>query len=142
MAEIGKALITMRSMVDSFISVHDLQYSKKEDEYFKEHGFHDGPQSLSLQSYIGSDLTIDMAYLAKDIETRGDFTNEYWIRSQGIQCIRSEEDRKNNKMWRNILGKFSVTKKGEDITFAWIQDEDCKLQNSLLKDGKLFVSWY
>ena len=31
---------------------------------------------------------------------------------------------------------------GEDITFAWIQDEDCKLENSLLKEGKLCVSWY
>ena len=142
MAEIGKALITMRSMVDSFISVHDLQYSKKEDKYFKEHGFHDGPQSHSLKSYICSDLTNYIAYLAKDIETRGDFTNEYWIRSQGLQCIRNEEDRQANKIWHNILGKFSVTKKGEDITFAWIQDEDCKLENSLLKEGKLCVSWY
>lgn len=143
MVEIGKALITMRNMVDSFICVHQYAWDKFQDKYKKEHiGIGCGRDTLSMQSFVGSDLTIDLAYLANDIETRGDFTNEYWIRSQGIQCIRNEKDRENNeRVWSDIAGKFKVIRKGDDITFEWMQDDKCRVENQFLKDGKLYERW-
>lgn len=143
MVQIGKALITMRNMVDSFICEHSLAWDKFNDKYKAEHnGIYCGRETLSMQSYVGSDLAIDMAYLANDIETRGDFTNEYWIRSQGIQCIRTDEDRDvNDRVWGDVLGKFKVTRKGDDITFEWFEDEKCRVKNQLLKDGKLYERW-
>lgn len=142
MKEIGKALITMRNMVDSFVSLGWSQWDRINDEYKRTYGYPKGP-SLSMQSYIGSDLTIDLAYLAKDLEERMSFTNEYWIRAQGIQCIRTEEDREaNEKVWHDILGKFKVTKSEDgEITFEWFEDESCQIKNSLLKDGKLYERW-
>ena len=136
----------MRSMVDSFISLHWSKWEDIRAAYKAEHGFEKGP-SISMQSYIGSDLTIDMAYLAKDIEERDEFTNEYWIRSQGMQCIRDEADREANKaVWRDVLGKFIVRKTAKgandyNIEFEWIQDEDCLVENVLLKEGKLYQRW-
>jgi hypothetical protein len=125
-------------MVDSFINRHWTDWSDLNDRYKAEHGFDKGASSISLQSYIGSDLTIDMACLAKDIEERESFTNEYWIRSRGIQCIRNEEDRENNRIWSDVLGKFTVTKSGDDISFAWIEDESCLLKNTLIRDKVLY----
>lgn len=142
MKEIGKALITMRDMVDSFVTTHDLQWDKVRKAYREEHGFDLG-RSLSLQSYLGSDLTIDMAYLAKDIEERETFTNEYWIRSQGMQCIRTDDDRDaNSKVWSDVLAKFRVTKHEDgDITFEWFEDEKCRVPNKLIQDNKLYYRW-
>ena len=142
MVSIGKVLIDMRQMVDSFVCLHWTQWEDIRAKYKAEHGFEKGP-ALSMQSYIGSDLTIDLAYLAKDIEERGDFTNEYWIRSQGIQCIRTDEDRDaNSRVWSDILGKFKVTKSGEDITFEWFEDEQCLVKNILIEKGILFEKWF
>lgn len=143
MRGIGETLITMRYMVDSFVGRHWSAWEDYRDKYKAEHGYEKG-RSLSLQSYVGSDLTIDMAYLAKDIEEKAAFTNEYWIRSQGMQCIRNEEDRTaNDNVWSDVLGKFSVTKKGDgDIEFKWLQDEKCLVENTLLRDGKLYDTWF
>jgi len=143
MKEIGKALITMRSMVDSFVSDAWAQWDVINSQYKEQHGYSKGP-SLSMQSFIGSDLTIDLAYLAKDLEERTSFTNEYWIRSQGMQCIRTDEDRDaNKKVWHDVLAKFKVTKADDgDITFEWFEDEDCLVKNPLLKKGILFESWF
>jgi len=143
MAEIGKTLITMRNMVDSFVSRHADKWEKVRDAYFKENGLTKGVP-LSMQSYLGSDLTIDMAYLAKDIEERVTFTNEYWIRSQGMQCIRNDEDRDANaKIWGDVLGKFRVTKDSDgNISFEWFEDEQCLVTNTLIKDGKLYDTWF
>ena len=59
------AMKTIRAMVDNFINDfgHQRQWEKLNEEYKESHGFHKGPQSLSLQSYIGSDLLIDFIYL-------------------------------------------------------------------------------
>lgn len=142
MKEIGKALITMREMVDSFVVKHQFQWDKVRDEYKKQHGFSKGT-TLSMQSFLGSDLTIDLAYLAKDLEERTAFTNEYWIRSQGMQCIRTDEDRENNsRVWSDVLGKFKVTKAADgDITFEWFEDEQCLVKNQLIKENKLYYTW-
>ena len=142
MVKIGETLITMRNMVDSFVSRHQNAWDKIREEYFKEHGFHKGVY-LSMQSYLGSDLTIDMAYLAKDIEERESFVNEYWIRSQGMQCIRNDEDRDaNSKVWGDVLGKFRVIKEGDDIRFEWFEDEQCLIKNTLIRDGKLYDRYF
>ena len=142
MIKIGETLITMRNMVDSFVSRHYDAWEKVRNDYREKHGYFLGT-NLSMQSYIGSDLTIDMAYLAKDIEERGDFVNEYWIRSQGIQCIRNEKDRNaNTGIWSDILGKFVITKKGDEITYEWFQDDDCLVENTLIKDDRLFDRWF
>lgn len=142
MKEIGLALITMRKMVDSFVVTHDLKWEKVRMAYREEHGFDLG-RPLSLQSFLGSDLTIDMAYLANDIETRDEFTNEYWIRSQGMQCIRTDEDREANmKCWSDVLAKFRVTKdKDGEISFEWFEDEKCRVHNKLIDENKLYYRW-
>ena len=138
MVEIGKTLIMMRNMVDSFVSRHWNAWEDYRDKYKEEHGVSKG-RSLSMQSYIGSDLTIDLAYLAKDLEERENFTNEYWIRSQGMQCIRNEEDRVvNNNVWSDVLGKFTVTKKDGNVYLAWIEDDKCLVKNTLIRDNKLY----
>ena len=125
-------------MVDSFVNRHWNQWEDYRDKYKAEHGYDKGV-SLSMQSYIGSDLTIDMYSLANDIEEKDAFVNEYWIRSQGIQCIRDEEDRKaNDSVWSDVLGKFTITKNGDDISFKWIQDEKCLVNNTLIRDDKLY----
>lgn len=143
MKEIGIALITMRNMVDSIVSLGWHEWEKINDEYRRQYGYPKGP-SLSMQSYIGSDLTIDMGYLAKDLEERMAFTNEYWIRSQGIQCIRTKEDREaNDNVWHDVLAKFRVTKTEDgEITFEWFEDEKCLISNPLIKQGKLYEKWF
>lgn len=143
MTGIGNTLITMRNMVDSFVGRHWDAWEKYRENYKAEHGFEKGVP-LSMQSYLGSDLTIDLGYLAKDLEERDTFTNEYWIRSQGMQSIRNEQDREaNNNVWSDVLGKFSVTKREDgDVEFKWLQDEKCLIDNTLIKDGKLYDTWF
>lgn len=129
----------VRYMVDSFVSRHYNAWEKVRDQYEKEHNGITLGRPLSLQSFIGSDLTIDLYSLANDIEEKDSFKNEYWIRSQGMQCIRNEEDREVNKrVWSDVVGKFEVEKNGDRIDFRWLQDEDCKVQNTLLRDGILY----
>lgn len=142
MKGIGNALIMMRSMVDSFVCYNDLAWDKYRDKYKEEHGYEIG-RTLSMQSFLGSDLTIDLAYLARDIEELPSFTNEYWIRSQGMQCIRNEYDRQcNGKVWGDVLGKFKVVKTEDgEINFEWFEDESCLVHNVLIDKGILAERW-
>ena len=129
----------IRAMVNDFINTHERDWEKANEEYKAQHGFHRGPQSLSLQSYIGSDLLIDFIYLAKDVEEKVPFTNEYWIRSMGTQCIRTEQDKEDNNVFTDVLAKISVTFNGEEFTdIHWVEDEKCLIHNRLLEEGKLF----
>lgn len=133
---LGETLITMRNMVDTFVSMNDLAWEKYREKYKAEHGFEIG-RSLSLQSYIGTDLLIDLAYLAYEVEKGEPFTREYWIRSMGTQCIKDEEDKELvRNAFGDILGKFSLTFDGklfQDI--HWFEDEDCLIENAILHHG-------
>ena len=140
MEKISEVLLTMRNMVDSFVNRHWSQWEDYRDKFKAEHGYEKGVP-LSLQSYVGTDLLIDMPYLVRDIEQHDYFTNEYWIRSQGTQCIRSDKDRENNALWGDVLGKFTITKDATGFSFAWIEDDQCLIKNQLLQEGILHDRW-
>ena len=148
---LGETLYTIRRMVDEFIREHQLKWDRIREEY-KEKSRHEYlniyPDSsfeghtlgrpLSLQSYIGSDLLIDFTFLALEAEKKEPFIREYWIRSQGTQCIKSESDvEANRNVWSDIVAKILVEFDGKEFTkVAWFQDEDCKLKNSFIKDDE------
>ena len=148
---LGETLHTILGMVDEFISEHHLKWDrireeykeKSRQEYLKFHpesSFegHTLGRSLSLQSYIGSDLLIDFTFLALKVEKKEPFIHEYWIRSQGTQCIKNENDvEANRSVWSDIVAKILVEFDGEEFTkVAWFQDEDCKLKNCLIKGNE------
>lgn len=148
---LGETLYTIRRMVDEFIREHQLKWEKIREEYkeksrqeylkiYPDSSFegHTLGRPLSLQSYIGSDLLIDFAFLALEAEKKEPFIREYWIRSQGTQCIKSESDvEANRNVWSDIVAKILVEFDGKEFTkVAWFQDEDCKLKNSFIKDDE------
>ena len=148
---LGETLYTIRVMVDEFSREHQIQWDKVREEYkeksrqeylkiYPDSSFegHTLGRSLSLQSYIGSDLLIDFTYLALEVEKKEPFIREYWIRSQGTQCVRSKEDvLDNSSVWSDIVAKILVEFDGKEFTkVAWFQDEDCKLKNSFIKDDE------
>ena len=148
---LGETLFTIHRMVDEFIREHQIQWDKVREEYkeksrqeylkiYPDSSFegHTLGRPLSLQSYIGSDLLIDFAFLALDAEKKEPFVREYWIRSQGTQCIKSESDvEANRSVWSDIVAKILVEFDGKEFTrVAWFQDEDCKLKNSFIKDNE------
>ena len=148
---LGETLYTIRRMVDEFIREHQIQWDKMREEYkeksrqeylkiYPDSSFegHTLGRSLSLQSYIGSDLLIDFTYLALEVEKKEPFIREYWIRSQGTQCIKSESDvEANRNVWSDIVAKILVEFDGKEFTkVAWFQDKDCKLENSFIKDNE------
>lgn len=148
---LGETLYTIRGMVDEFIREHHLKWDRMRDEYkektrqeylkiYPDSSFegHTLGGHLSLQSYIGSDLLIDFTYLALAAEKKEPFIHEYWIRSQGTQCIKNENDVKANRgVWSDIVAKILVEFDGKEFTkVAWFQDEDCKLKNSFIKDNE------
>ena len=148
---LGETLNTIRGMVDEFICEDHLKWDrireeykeKSRQEYLKFHpesSFegHTLGRSLSLQSYIGSDLLIDFTFLALKVEKKEPFIHEYWIRSQGTQCIKNENDvEANRSVWSDIVAKILVEFDGEEFTkVAWFQDEDCKLKNCLIKGNE------
>ena len=148
---LGETLYTIRRMVDEFIREHQLKWEKVRGEYkeksrqdylkiYPDSSFegHTLGRPLSLQSYIGSDLLIDFAFLALEAEKKEPFIREYWIRSQGTQCIKSESDvEANRNVWSDIVAKILVEFDGKEFTkVAWFQDEDCKLKNSFIKDNE------
>ena len=148
---LGETLYTIRRMVDEFIREHQLKWDKIREEYkeksrqeylkiYPNSSFegHTLGRPLSLQSYIGSDLLIDFAFLALEAEKKEPFIREYWIRSQGTQCIKSESDvEANRNVWSDIVAKILVEFDGKEFTrVAWFQDEDCKLKNSFIKDNE------
>ena len=142
---------TIREMVSEFINEHQIKWDKVREEYkeksrqeylkiYPDSSFegHTLGRPLSLQSYIGSDLLIDFAFLALEAEKKEPFIREYWIRSQGTQCIKSESDvEANRNVWSDIVAKILVEFDGKEFTkVAWFQDEDCKLENSFIKDNE------
>lgn len=148
---LGETLYTIRRMVDEFNREHQLKWDKIREEYkeksrqeylkiYPDSSFegHTLGRPLSLQSYIGSDLLIDFAFLALDAEKKEPFVREYWIRSQGTQCIKNESDvEANRNVWSDIVAKILVEFDGKEFTkVAWFQDDDCKLKNSFIKDDE------
>ena len=148
---LGETLYTIRRMVDEFNREHQIQWDKIREEYkeksrqeylkiYPDSSFegHTLGRPLSLQSYIGSDLLIDFAFLALEVEKKEPFIREYWIRSQGTQCIKSESDvEANRNVWSDIVAKILVEFDGKEFTkVAWFQDKDCKLENSFIKDNE------
>ena len=148
---LGETLFKIHRMVDEFICEHQIQWDKVREEYkeksrqeylkiYPDSSFKGYPlgRSLSLQSYIGSDLLIDFTFLALEAEKKEPFIREYWIRSQGTQCIKSESDvEANRNVWSDIVAKILVEFDGKEFTkVAWFQDEDCKLKNSFIKDNE------
>ena len=148
---LGETLYTIRRMVDEFIREHQLKWDRIREEYkeksrqeylkiYPDSSFegHTLGRPLSLQSYIGSDLLIDFTFLALEAEKKEPFIREYWIRSQGTQCIKSESDvEANRNVWSDIVAKILVEFDGKEFTrVAWFQDEDCKLRNSFIKDNE------
>ena len=148
---LGETLYTIRRMVDEFNREHQIQWDKIREEYkeksrqeylkiYPDSSFegHTLGRPLSLQSYIGSDLLIDFAFLALEAEKKEPFIREYWIRSQGTQCIKSESDvEANRNVWSDIVAKILVEFDGKEFTkVAWFQDKDCKLENSFIKDNE------
>ena len=148
---LGQTFYKIRFMVDEFILEHQIQWDKVREEYkeksrqeylkiYPESSFegHTLGRPLSLQSYIGSDLLIDFTFLAFDAEKKEPFVHEYWIRSQGTQCIRNESDVEANRgVWSDIVAKILVEFDGKEFTkVAWFQDEDCKLKNCFIKDNE------
>ena len=145
---LGETLHTIHRMVGEFISEHQIKWDKVREEYKEKsrqeylkiypdssfEGYTLG-RSLSLQSYIGSDLLIDFTFLALGAEKKEPFVREYWIRSQGVQCIKNESDvEANRNVWSDIVAKILVEFDGKEFTkVAWFQDEDCKLKNSFIK---------
>ena len=148
---LGETLYTIRRMVDEFNREHQLKWDKIREEYkeksrqeylkiYPDSSFegHTLGRPLSLQSYIGSDLLIDFTFLALDAEKKEPFVREYWIRSQGTQCIKNESDvEANRNVWSDIVAKILVEFDGKEFTkVAWFQDEDCKLKNHFIKDNE------
>ena len=148
---LGETFHNIRLMVDEFIREHQIQWDKVREEYkeksrqeylkiYPDSSFegHTLGRPLSLQSYIGSDLLIDFTFLALEVEKKEPFIREYWIRSQGTQCIKDEKDVKANRsVWSDIVAKILVEFDGEKFTkVAWFQDDDCKLKNSFIKGNE------
>lgn len=148
---LGETLHTIHRMVGEFISEHQIKWDKVREEYkeksrqeylkiYPDSSFegHTLGRPLSLQSYIGSDLLIDFTFLALEVEKKEPFIREYWIRSQGTQCIKNEKDVKANRsVWSDIVAKILVEFDGEKFTkVAWFQDDDCKLKNSFIKGNE------
>ena len=148
---LGETLHKIHGMVDEFIREHQVKWDRVREEYrlkTKEEwlkvypnsafdGHHLG-RSLSLQSHLGSDLLIDFTFLALKVEKKEPFIHEYWIRSQGTQCIKNENDVEvNRRVWSDIVAKILVEFDGEEFTkVAWFQDKDCKLENYFIKDNE------
>ena len=144
---LGETFRKIHFMVDEFILEHQIQWDKMREEYkeksrqeylkiYPDSSFegHTLGRPLSLQSYIGSDLLIDFTFLALDAEKKEPFVREYWIRSQGTQCIRNESDvEANRNVWSDIVAKILVEFDGKEFTkVAWFQDDDCKLKNRFI----------
>lgn len=137
-------------MVATFVDEHYIQWEKvREDEgnKLKEKfgqlypnserfvGYKPG-HSLSLQSFVTSDLLFDFISLARLIENGGAFKREIWIRSCGTQLITGVESVSDNRaVWNDILGKILIEFDGNNpVTAEWFQDGDCRVNNILITD--------
>ena len=148
---LGETMHKIYGMVDEFIREHQVKWDRVREEYkeksrqeylkvFPNASFdgHTLGRSLSLQSHLGSDLLIDFTFLALKVEKKEPFIYEYWIRSQGTQCIKNENDVEvNRRVWSDIVAKILVEFDGEKFTkVAWFQDKDCKLENYFIKNNE------
>lgn len=135
------ALSTIRNMVKDFVEQHDAIWDEVRSADKERKGYSPG-DSLSMQSYIGSDLLLDFVSLASASTYDEPFVREYWVRSMGIQCINSVEDAKLNKnVWNDVVAKFIVVFDGHNFTtIDWFQDEDCRIKNNLIYDDSLAKS--
>lgn len=135
------ALSTIRNMVKDFVEQHDAIWDEVRSADKERKGYSPG-DSLSMQSYIGSDLLLDFVSLASASTYDEPFVREYWVRSMGIQCINSVEDVKlNKKVWNDVVAKFIVVFDGHNFTtIDWFQDEDCRIKNNLIYDDSLAKS--
>lgn len=149
LGEISKVQKAIYDMVYEFINEHSIDWDNYREEKRKksieEHlkfypdatnykGIMPG-RDLSFQSFIGTDLLIDFWYLASKMELSVPFIHEYWIRSNGVQCIKNDEDAETNrKIWSDIIGKFIVEFDGKVVKrIEWVQDNDCLIKNKLIK---------
>ncbi len=143
--KIGKMLYTLREMVDSFVAEHNLAWDRYREKVEKEKGYSKGV-NLSMQSYLGSDLLIDFAYLALEYDKGIPFEREYWIRSQGVQCIKNPKDESEKQMHRvfgDIVAKIKVVFDGNEFADPmWIQDDDCLIENKFIKENKLYQRYF
>lgn len=132
------ALSTIRSMVSSFVNAHSVEWEEIRNKDKVTKGYSTGVP-LSMQSHISSDLLIDFISLASASTYDTPFIREYWVRSQGVQCINSVEDaRLNKKIWNDVVAKFIVVFDGHNFTtIDWFQDEDCRINNKLIVDDAL-----
>lgn len=135
------ALSTIRNMVKDFVEQHDAIWDEVRSADKERKGYSPG-DSLSMQSYICSDLLLDFVSLASASTYDEPFVREYWVRSMGIQCINSVEDAKlNKKVWNDVVAKFIVVFDGHNFTtIDWFQDEDCRIKNNLIYDDSLAKS--
>lgn len=144
---IGGAMYSIRNMVDAFVREHSFEWNKYRDAYQEQSRLEHlklWPEStykgvkigvpLSMQSYIASDLLIDFVFLALEVEGQRPFVREYWLRSQGVQCIKDAEDIENNrKVFSDIVAKIKVEFDGKEFTkIEWFEDEDCKIKNHFI----------
>lgn len=138
-------------MVNNFVSEYVIEWEKVREEirqksveehqkFFPDDGYEGiAPgRSLSLQSYIASDLLIDFWYLAQSMEEGKPFVYEYWIRSSGVQCIKSRENFKDNRgVWCDVLAKFIVEFDGYEVKrIDWFQDDECLLMNKFVVNNE------
>ena len=144
--KIGQLLVTLRNMVDSFISEHSIVWEKYQREYKEKTGFHNGREFLSLQSYLGTDLLIDFAYIALAADEGVPFERELWLRSQGVQSIKNpndEEEKKTNRVFKDIFAKIKISFNGTEFdTPKWVYDDDCVIENKFIKENKLYVKYF
>lgn len=132
------ALSTIRSMVSSFVDTHSVEWEEIRNKDKVNKGYSTGVP-LSMQSHISSDLLIDFISLASASTYDTPFIREYWVRSQGVQCINSVGDaRLNKKIWNDVVAKFIVVYDGANFTtIEWFQDDDCRINNKLIVDDAL-----
>ena len=133
---LSDALKTIRAMVNNFVNHHDIEWEK----YKEEHAY-GGELFISFQSYIGTDLLIDIIYLVEQWEKGEPFTQEYWIRSQGTHCVKNAEEAEavRKAFGSDILAKIKVCFDGEKFTnIEWIYDKDCVIKNKFLEDKEFY----
>lgn len=149
--EISRVQKAIYTMVNNFVNEYVVEWEKvreeKRQESVDEHkklfpnddyvGIAPG-RSLSLQSYIASDLLIDFWYLAHSMEMEKPFVYEYWIRSNGVQCIKSRDDLNYNRgVWGDVLAKFIIEFDGYEVKrIDWFQDNDCLVMNKFVVDNE------
>ena len=81
-------------------------------------------------------MLIDFVYLAAAIEKGEMFVREYWIRSNGTQCIKSVEDvQANRSVWNDVVAKIIVVFDGKEVTMVdGSKTRTARIKNTFIKD--------